>query len=79
MPASYGPEKSTVVQWYLTVAPGRETNLSQKAEKPSGYGIFRLKNCRDTGYLAGGIEEIRDIFRNGSALRTCSNLTVFFP
>ena len=23
-----------------------------------------LLNCRDTGYLAGGIEETRDIFKN---------------
>ena len=37
MPASYIPAKITVVQSYLTVALGRETNPSQKAEKRSGY------------------------------------------
>ena len=71
MPASYGSEKNTVVHWYLTVALGRETNPSQKAEKRSGYGMFREKNCKDTGYLArwrgGGGEGLR---RYGMFLKT---------
>ena len=38
----------------ITVTLGRKTNFSQKAEKRSGYEIFRFKKCGDTGYLRGG-------------------------
>ena len=59
--------RSTMV---LDRALGRETNLSQKAERRSGYGILRLKKIvgiRDFWPGGGGggggeIEEIRDIF-----------------
>ena len=52
-------KKGTVVQWYLTVAFGRKTNLSQKAGKRSGYGIFgeNTVGIRDIGE-GGGIEVI---------------------
>ena len=55
-----------VVQWYLTVALRRETNLSQKADKRSGYGIFRYKKLWgygifgwDKGGGGGGGLELR--------------------
>ena len=75
MPASYIPEQSTVVQWYLTVGLGRETNPNQKAEKRSVYGIFRFKKMKEYGIFSegGGIDEIRDIFKNRNALRTCGS------
>ena len=65
MPACYMALEKVpyVVQWYLTVAVGRETNLSQKAEKRSGYGIFRkIVGIRDFWLEGGGGREIKEIW-----------------